>query len=106
MSEKGRVWKYGGNVDTDAIIPARYLNVSTPEATEAVCEKMMHGFGELMRKVSLEKVPTAILSRQTAGIRGQSLIVWAIAEGRAAAAGVDEYLMGDSRLPRPVAPTD
>ena len=47
----------------------------TPEATEAVCEKMMPGFGELMRKVSLEKVPTAILSRQTAGIRGNSLIV-------------------------------
>lgn len=47
----------------------------TPEATEAVCDKLMHGFGELMRKVSLEKVPTAILSRQTAGIRGQSLIV-------------------------------
>lgn len=47
----------------------------TPEATEAVCDKMMHGFGELMRKVSLEKVPTAILSRQTAGIRGRSLIV-------------------------------
>ncbi len=47
----------------------------TPEATEAVSEKMMHGFGELMRKVSLEKVPTAILSRQTAGIRGNSLIV-------------------------------
>lgn len=47
----------------------------TPEATEAVCEKMMPGFGELMRKVSLEKVPTAILSRQTAGIRGGSLIV-------------------------------
>jgi molybdopterin adenylyltransferase len=47
----------------------------TPEATEAVCEKMMPGFGELMRKVSLEKVPTAILSRQTAGIRGPSLII-------------------------------
>lgn len=47
----------------------------TPEATAAVCHKMMPGFGELMRKVSLEKVPTAILSRQTAGIRGQSLIV-------------------------------
>ncbi len=47
----------------------------TPEATEAVSEKMMPGFGELMRKVSLEKVPTAILSRQTAGIRGHSLIV-------------------------------
>ncbi len=38
--------------------------------------------------------------------RGQSLIVWAIAEGRAAAAGVDAYLMGESRLPTPVAPTD
>lgn len=47
----------------------------TPEATAAVCDKMMPGFGELMRKVSLEKVPTAILSRQTAGIRGSSLIV-------------------------------
>jgi molybdopterin adenylyltransferase len=47
----------------------------TPEATEAVIEKPMPGFGELMRKVSLEKVPTAILSRQTAGIRGGALIV-------------------------------
>jgi len=47
----------------------------TPEATERVCQKMMPGFGELMRKVSLEVVPTAILSRQTAGIRGTSLIV-------------------------------
>ncbi len=47
----------------------------TPEATEAVCAKMMPGFGELMRKKSLEEVPTAILSRQTAGIRGSSLIV-------------------------------
>lgn len=47
----------------------------TPEATAAVCQKMMPGFGELMRQVSLQKVPTAILSRQTAGIRGRSLIV-------------------------------
>jgi molybdopterin adenylyltransferase len=47
----------------------------TPEATEAVCEKMMPGFGELMRLESLKSVPTAILSRQTAGIRGKSLIV-------------------------------
>ncbi len=47
----------------------------TPEATEAVCEKMMPGFGELMRQESLKVVPTAILSRQTAGIRGSSLIV-------------------------------
>jgi molybdopterin adenylyltransferase len=47
----------------------------TPEATEAVCEKLLDGFGELMRAVSLKAVPTAILSRQIAGIRGQSLIV-------------------------------
>ena len=47
----------------------------TPEATEAVCEKLLAGFGELMRQVSLQHVPTAILSRQTAGIRGRSLIV-------------------------------
>ncbi|MCH2156353.1 MAG: molybdopterin adenylyltransferase [Opitutales bacterium] len=47
----------------------------TPEATEAVCEKMMPGFGELMRATSLKFVPTAILSRQTAGIRGETLIV-------------------------------
>ncbi len=47
----------------------------TPEATEAVCEKMMPGFGELMRQESLKYVPTAILSRQTAGIRGSCLIL-------------------------------
>ena len=47
----------------------------TPEATEAVCDKVMPGFGELMRQVSLKSVPTAILSRQTAGIRGKSLII-------------------------------
>lgn len=47
----------------------------TPEATEAVCEKMMPGFGEQMRAVSLTKVATAILSRQTAGIRGKALVI-------------------------------
>ena len=47
----------------------------TPEATEAVCQKILPGFGELMRAKSLTYVPTAILSRQTAGIRNQSLIV-------------------------------
>ncbi len=47
----------------------------TPEATEAVCDKMMPGFGELMRMESLKYVPTAILSRQTAGIRNNTLIV-------------------------------
>ena len=47
----------------------------TPEATAAVCSKMLPGFGEQMRNVSLQYVPTAILSRQTAGIRGSTLIV-------------------------------
>ncbi len=47
----------------------------TPEATEGVCKKMLPGFGEEMRRASLQFVPTAILSRQTAGIRGSTLIV-------------------------------
>lgn len=47
----------------------------TPEATEAVCDRMMPGFGELMRMESLKFVPTAILSRQTAGLRNDTLIV-------------------------------
>ncbi|GIW84525.1 MAG: molybdopterin adenylyltransferase [Gemmataceae bacterium] len=47
----------------------------TPEATEKVCDKLLPGFGELMRQVSLRSVPTAILSRQMAGIRGRSLII-------------------------------
>ena len=47
----------------------------TPEATAAVCARMMPGFGELMRAASLRETPTAILSRQTAGLRGSCLIV-------------------------------
>ena len=47
----------------------------TPEATEAVCERMLPGFGEQMRVISLRHVPTAVLSRQTAGIRGSCLIL-------------------------------
>lgn len=47
----------------------------TTEATEAVCQKLLPGFGEQMRAVSLAFVPTAILSRQTAGVCGSSLII-------------------------------
>ena len=47
----------------------------TPEATESVCERMLPGFGEQMRAISLRHVPTAVLSRQTAGIRGSCLIL-------------------------------
>lgn len=47
----------------------------TPEGTRAVISRELAGFGELMRRASLEQVPTAILSRQTAGTRGKTLIV-------------------------------
>ena len=47
----------------------------TPEATRAVCPRVLDGFGERMRAVSLQYVPTAILSRQLAGLRGASLVV-------------------------------
>ncbi len=47
----------------------------TPEATERACSRLLPGFGERMRQVSLQYVPTAILSRQTAGICGRTLVV-------------------------------
>ena len=79
----------------------------TPEATEAVCEKILPGFGEAMRAESLKSVPTAILSRQTAGFRGSCLIVnlpgkpVAIAECLAAVVGAIPYcieLIGGPKL--------
>src|SRR5439155_10542114 len=60
-------------VTTGGTGPAR-RDVTT-EATAAVCDKLLDGFGEQMRAVSLKVVPTAILSRQLAGVRGNSLIV-------------------------------
>lgn len=47
----------------------------TPEAMQAVMNKELPGFGELLRRASLEQTPTAILSRQTAGTRGKTLII-------------------------------
>lgn len=47
----------------------------TPEAVSAVCDRMLPGFGEEMRRASLQVVPTAILSRQEAGLRGTALII-------------------------------
>ena len=47
----------------------------TPEATQAVCDRVIPGFGELMRRISHAIIPTAILSRQLAGTRGSSLII-------------------------------
>ncbi|QDV38735.1 molybdopterin adenylyltransferase [Tautonia plasticadhaerens] len=64
----------------------------TPEATLDVAEKVMPGFGELMRQVSLRKVPTAILSRQTAVIRGRCLIINLPGQPRAIAECLDAVL--------------
>ena len=61
--------------------------------------------GNLVRDVSYMSNVDGVFVAGDMG-RGQSLIVWAIAEGRACAAGVDEFLMGESRLPRPVRPSD
>ena len=47
----------------------------TPEATVSICDRIMPGFGEQMRAISMQYVPTAMLSRQTAGTRGSSLII-------------------------------
>lgn len=47
----------------------------TPEVTHSLCQKILPGFGELMRMTSLKYVPTAILSRQTAGIYNKTLII-------------------------------
>lgn len=47
----------------------------TPEATEAFCQRLLPGFGEEMRRASLKLVPTAILSRQIAGTKGQTLVI-------------------------------
>ncbi len=47
----------------------------TPEATESICDRMLPGFGEQMRSASLRHVPTAVLSRQSAGIRGSCLVL-------------------------------
>ena len=47
----------------------------TPEATEAVCDRLLPGYGEQMRAISLAHVPTAVLSRQVGGTRGRGLIL-------------------------------
>ncbi|HJM44600.1 MAG TPA: molybdopterin adenylyltransferase [Candidatus Poseidoniaceae archaeon] len=65
----------------------------TPDATIAVGEKELPGFGELMRAVSLKYVPTAILSRQTGVIRGNSLIINLPGQPRAIRETIDEVFL-------------
>jgi len=70
----------------------------TPEATLAVADKVMPGFGEQMRQISLTFVPTAILSRQVAVIRGKALVINLPGQPKAIA----ETLAGLPNAERPV----
>ena len=76
---KSKICSFADNFNCDLIFTTGGTGPAvrdiTPEATEDVCDKILPGFGELMRFESLKFVPTAILSRQTAGIRGKTLIV-------------------------------
>ena len=65
----------------------------TPEATIAIAEKELPGFGELMRSISLKYVPTAILSRQTGVIRGNSLIINLPGQPKAIRETIDEIFL-------------
>jgi molybdopterin adenylyltransferase len=65
----------------------------TPEATEAVCDRMMPGYGEQMRSISLKVVPTAVLSRQTAGLRGNTLIMNLPGKPKAIRETIDEVFV-------------
>ncbi|KAK2077442.1 hypothetical protein QBZ16_004287 [Prototheca wickerhamii] len=65
----------------------------TPEATEAVCERMMPGYGEQMRAISLRFVPTAVLSRQTAGLRGKALLLNLPGKPKAIRETIDEIFV-------------
>ena len=71
----------------------------TPEATLAVADKVMPGFGEQMRQISLNFVPTAILSRQVAVIRGKALIINLPGQPKSIAETL-EGLKGDDGKPR------
>jgi molybdopterin adenylyltransferase len=64
----------------------------TPEATEAVCERLLPGFGEAMRRASIDKVPSALLSRQVAGVRGSTLVINLPGSQRAIADCLDAVL--------------
>ena len=70
--------KWINDTNIDAVIITGGTGITgrdvTPEATELVCERILPGFGEQMRSISLQFVPTAILSRQVGGTRGKSLI--------------------------------
>jgi glutamate synthase (NADPH/NADH) small chain len=119
LGEEGRVtglelvdieWIDGRPVEVDGteqVIPADLVTLAMgfvgPEA-DAFCSQMgleRDARGNLVRADDYSTDVPGVFVAGDAG-RGQSLIVWAIAEGRAAAASVDEYLVGETNLPKPL----
>jgi glutamate synthase (NADPH/NADH) small chain len=102
-----RVPKSGTERDIPADLVLIAMGFTGPERTalEEQLGAQFTGRGTLERDAEYQTTESGVFVAGDAG-RGQSLIVWAIAEGRAAAAAVDRYLMGQTALPSPVRPTD
>ena len=84
------------------------LGFSGPERDSGIMEQLalrLNPGGNFARGTDFGAGPDGVFVAGDAG-RGQSLIVWALAEGRGAAAAVDRYLMGSTALPAPIKPTD
>jgi glutamate synthase (NADPH/NADH) small chain len=83
------------------------MGFTGPEKSEILTqlEVELDERGNIKRDANYQSTAEGIFVAGDAG-RGQSLIVWAIAEGRSAAAGVDKYLEGETQLPSPIEPTD
>lgn len=106
-TSEGRVPKAGTEREIPADLVLIAMGFTGPER-EALEEQLGAEFtdrGAVTRDDAYQTTAPGVFVAGDAG-RGQSLIVWAIAEGRAAAAKVDEHLMGETSLPAPVAPTD
>ncbi len=102
-----RVPKSGTEREIPADLVLIAMGFTGPERTllEEQLGAQFTSRGNVEREDDYQTTAPGVFVAGDAG-RGQSLIVWAIAEGRAAAAHVDEYLMGETALPAPVRPTD
>ncbi|MBF4560967.1 glutamate synthase subunit beta [Microbacterium sp. VKM Ac-2870] len=102
-----RVPRSGSEREIPADLILIAMGFTGPESTELESQlgTVFTGRGNVERGDDYQTTAPGVFVAGDAG-RGQSLIVWAIAEGRAAAAAVDEYLMGRTSLPSPVRPTD
>ena len=96
----------GSDFDIDADLVLLAMGFVGPEKKGLLTELGIEltDRGNVARGTNFETSVPGVFVAGDAG-RGQSLIVWAIAEGRAAAAGVDRFLMGETALPAPIAPT-